>query len=52
MVDHRRIRLKRAALATVNQNELPIVVISSDEEDESRCVDSEPCLRRCSFETL
>ena len=45
MVDvHRRIRLKRAALATMNQNELPIVVISSDEEDGSRCVDCEPYL--------
>ena len=35
---YRRMKLKRAALSTVNQNELPVVVISSDEEDEPRCV--------------
>ena len=31
-------KLKRATLSTVNQNGLPVVVISSDEENESRCV--------------
>ena len=35
---YRRMKLKRAALSTVNQNELPVVLISSDEEDEPRCV--------------
>ena len=30
----RRIKLKRTALATMNQNELRVIVISSDEEDE------------------
>ncbi|KAI1786310.1 SprT-like family-domain-containing protein [Ganoderma leucocontextum] len=31
----KRLKLKRAALSTVNQDELPVVVISSDEEDGS-----------------
>ncbi|PIL30889.1 hypothetical protein GSI_07058 [Ganoderma sinense ZZ0214-1] len=32
----KRTKVKHAALSTVNQNELPVIVISSDEEDESR----------------
>nr|VWP01090.1 Eukaryotic-type serine/threonine kinase (Serine/threonine protein kinase) [Ganoderma boninense] len=30
----KRMKLKRAVLSTVNQNELPVIVISSDDEDE------------------